>query len=225
MVEVHWLLFTVASLVLIVTPGQDMVLVMSRSVAQGAAAGVATAAGVSVGLVGHTLLATLGLGAVLRTSEWLFMRSSSQVRRISSISVSAYCAPRVWRSCYRPLRGACATDVGWRVIQRLQPQDRHLLLRFSASVRASGRRATHAVGVCARAIVRCAHLSGQGTSRLLRRLVVRLATPAPRRPRLALSIERCHSYRPWCRACVRASSMKRGQTATSSNRCIASAAR
>jgi threonine/homoserine/homoserine lactone efflux protein len=73
MVEVTWLLFTVASLVLIVTPGQDMILVMSRSIAQGSAAGVATAAGVSVGLVGHTILATLGLGAVLRASEWLFI--------------------------------------------------------------------------------------------------------------------------------------------------------
>jgi threonine/homoserine/homoserine lactone efflux protein len=73
MPEVAWLLFTVASLVLIVTPGQDMVLVMSRSIAQGAAAGVVTAAGVSVGLVGHTVLATLGLGAILRTSEWLFL--------------------------------------------------------------------------------------------------------------------------------------------------------
>lgn len=73
MIEASWLLFTLASLVLIATPGQDMMLVMSRSVAQGAAAGVATAAGVSVGLLGHTVLATLGLGAVLRTSEWLFL--------------------------------------------------------------------------------------------------------------------------------------------------------
>jgi threonine/homoserine/homoserine lactone efflux protein len=71
--DVAWLLFIVASLVLIVTPGQDMILVMSRSIAQGAGAGLATAAGVSVGLVGHTLLATLGLGALLRTSEWLFV--------------------------------------------------------------------------------------------------------------------------------------------------------
>lgn len=71
--DVAWWLFVVASLVLIVTPGQDMVLVMSRSIAQGAPAGVATAAGVSVGLVGHTVLATLGLGALLRTSEWLFL--------------------------------------------------------------------------------------------------------------------------------------------------------
>ena len=73
MIEASWLLFIVASLVLIATPGQDMILVMSRSVAQGARAGVATAAGVSVGLVGHTILATLGLGAILRTSEWLFL--------------------------------------------------------------------------------------------------------------------------------------------------------
>jgi threonine/homoserine/homoserine lactone efflux protein len=73
MVEVTWLLFIAASLVLIVTPGQDMVLVMSRSLAQGAPAGVVTAAGVSVGLVGHTFLATLGLGTILRTSEWLFV--------------------------------------------------------------------------------------------------------------------------------------------------------
>jgi len=70
--EASWGLFVVASLLLIVTPGQDMVLVMSRSIAQGAAAGVATAAGVSIGLVGHTLLATLGLGAILQASELLF---------------------------------------------------------------------------------------------------------------------------------------------------------
>jgi threonine/homoserine/homoserine lactone efflux protein len=73
MIEVTWLLFVFASLVLIATPGQDMILVMSRSMTQGSAAGVATAAGVSMGLVGHTALATLGLGAILRTSEVLFL--------------------------------------------------------------------------------------------------------------------------------------------------------
>ncbi len=72
MLDINWPLFIAASLVLIVTPGQDMILVMSRSITQGSAAGVVTAAGVSVGLVGHTLLATVGLGAILRTSEWLF---------------------------------------------------------------------------------------------------------------------------------------------------------
>lgn len=73
MPEAHWLLFFVASLAVIATPGQDMILVMSRSIAQGPAAGVTTALGVSTGLLGHTVLATLGLGAILRTSEWLFI--------------------------------------------------------------------------------------------------------------------------------------------------------
>jgi threonine/homoserine/homoserine lactone efflux protein len=72
MIDAQWLLFLVASLAVIATPGQDMILVMSKSLAQGTRAGLATAAGVSVGLVGHTLLATLGLGALLRTSDWLF---------------------------------------------------------------------------------------------------------------------------------------------------------
>ena len=73
MIDAHWPLFLAASVVVIATPGQDMLLVMSKSLAQGVRAGVTTAAGVSLGLVGHTLLATIGLGALLRASEWLFV--------------------------------------------------------------------------------------------------------------------------------------------------------
>ncbi len=65
-------LFIITSVVIILTPGQDMILVMSRSIAQGQKAGVITALGVSIGLMGHTLLATFGLGALLLASEWLF---------------------------------------------------------------------------------------------------------------------------------------------------------
>jgi threonine/homoserine/homoserine lactone efflux protein len=36
MIEASWFLFTLASLALIALPGQDMILVMSRSIAQGA---------------------------------------------------------------------------------------------------------------------------------------------------------------------------------------------
>ena len=70
--SISWL-FVVTSLVLIVTPGQDMMLVMSRSIAQGWKAGVVTAAGVSTGLLGHSLLAALGLGAVLMASKMVFL--------------------------------------------------------------------------------------------------------------------------------------------------------
>ena len=73
MSDTQLIVFLVTSLVLIITPGQDMILVMSRSIAQGAKAGVATAAGVSTGLLGHTVLAGLGLGAILHASEILFM--------------------------------------------------------------------------------------------------------------------------------------------------------
>lgn len=73
MSDAQLFLFVVASLLLLVTPGQDMILVMSRSVTQGSAAGVTTAAGVCVGLLGHTLLAALGLGSILMASETLFV--------------------------------------------------------------------------------------------------------------------------------------------------------
>ncbi len=72
MMEVSWSVFILTSLLVIATPGQDMVLVMSRTLARGTRAGLVTAAGVSVGLIGHTILATLGLGAILQASEWLF---------------------------------------------------------------------------------------------------------------------------------------------------------
>ena len=70
--EVITIIFLLTSTIIILTPGQDMILVMSRSISQGKKAGIITALGVSVGLLGHTLLATLGLGAVLMASESLF---------------------------------------------------------------------------------------------------------------------------------------------------------
>lgn len=67
------IIFVITSLVLIATPGPDMILVMSRSIAMGQKAGIYTAAGISTGLLGHTLLAALGLGAILQASETLFL--------------------------------------------------------------------------------------------------------------------------------------------------------
>lgn len=73
MADLPWVLFLVASTAVIIAPGQDLVLVFSRSLSQGPAAGVATAAGVSTGLVGHTILVTLGLGAVVQASPGIFL--------------------------------------------------------------------------------------------------------------------------------------------------------
>ncbi len=66
-------LYVAASLALIATPGQDMMYVVSRSLAQGRIAGLASAAGVCLGILVHTAFAALGVGAVLRASEALFL--------------------------------------------------------------------------------------------------------------------------------------------------------
>ena len=65
--------YVVASLALIATPGQDMLYVVTRSLAQGRFAGVCSAIGVCLGILVHTALAALGVGAILQASEALFM--------------------------------------------------------------------------------------------------------------------------------------------------------
>ena len=72
MSELNWLLFLAASLAVIASPGQDMVLVVSRGLGQGARAGVVTASGISMGLIGHTLLAAFGVGALVAASDIAF---------------------------------------------------------------------------------------------------------------------------------------------------------
>ena len=66
-------LYVVASLALILTPGQDMLYVMSRALAQGRVAGLYSAVGVIIGILVHTVLATVGVGAILAASQGLFL--------------------------------------------------------------------------------------------------------------------------------------------------------
>ena len=72
MSESQIVFFVLTSLFVILIPGQDLVLVMSRGMTQGAKAGIAAAAGVSTGLLGHTMLTAVGLGALLMSSEIFF---------------------------------------------------------------------------------------------------------------------------------------------------------
>ncbi len=66
------MLFFVASWVLIVTPGPDMLYVITRGIAQGKIAGMLSALGVTFGLFVHTALAALGLAVLLQTSAIAF---------------------------------------------------------------------------------------------------------------------------------------------------------
>lgn len=60
-------LFAAASLVLTATPGPDMLLIASRSVSQGRAAGFLTYGGIALGTFCHALAAALGLSQLFVT--------------------------------------------------------------------------------------------------------------------------------------------------------------
>ena len=65
-------LFLVASALLTIAPGPDIVYVLTRGIAQGRRAGFAAALGFATGVIFHTALAALGIAALIRSSEFAF---------------------------------------------------------------------------------------------------------------------------------------------------------
>jgi threonine/homoserine/homoserine lactone efflux protein len=61
-------LYIIAALALIVTPGPDVIYVLSRGIADGRVGGLMSALGVTCGILIHTLAASLGLAVLLQTS-------------------------------------------------------------------------------------------------------------------------------------------------------------
>lgn len=68
----HYWLFIATGILLILTPGQDTFFILGRSLSAGRNAGIAAALGISAGSVVHTVLAALGLSALLATSPYAF---------------------------------------------------------------------------------------------------------------------------------------------------------
>jgi threonine/homoserine/homoserine lactone efflux protein len=66
------LIFLATVLPLILTPGPDILYITTRGIAQGRRAALVSTLGVCAGYVVHTLLAVVGLAAVLYASEVLF---------------------------------------------------------------------------------------------------------------------------------------------------------
>lgn len=64
--------FGVASLVLAATPGPGVLYIVTRTLAQGRRAGLASVAGVALGNLGNALAASLGLAALLAVSTLAF---------------------------------------------------------------------------------------------------------------------------------------------------------
>jgi threonine/homoserine/homoserine lactone efflux protein len=65
-------LFIVASALLAIAPGPDIVYVLTRGIAQGRKAGFAAALGFASGCLFHTVLAAVGIAAIIRSSELAF---------------------------------------------------------------------------------------------------------------------------------------------------------
>ncbi len=71
--ETNLILFLTASLALIIVPGPDNSLVLTRGIAQGRGAALVSAAGASLGLVVHSVFAAVGLSALLQQSTPAFL--------------------------------------------------------------------------------------------------------------------------------------------------------
>jgi threonine/homoserine/homoserine lactone efflux protein len=65
-------LFLAASALLTIAPGPDIVYVLTRGIAQGPRAGIAAALGFATGCIFHTVLAAVGIAALIRSSELAF---------------------------------------------------------------------------------------------------------------------------------------------------------
>jgi threonine/homoserine/homoserine lactone efflux protein len=93
--------FAVACLALTATPGPDMLLIASRSVSQGAAAGFATLAGIQAGTYCHALAAALGLSQL-----FLAVPLAYDIVRYAGAAYLLYLAWKAFRSTGTLLRPA-----------------------------------------------------------------------------------------------------------------------
>lgn len=65
-------LFLTTGILLNLAPGPDTAYIVGRSIAQGRAAGIASALGITIGSIFHTCAAALGFSAILAASAWAF---------------------------------------------------------------------------------------------------------------------------------------------------------
>ena len=68
----NYLVFIVSGIILNITPGNDSIYILSRSIAQGRKAGVISVLGIGTGALTHTIMASLGLSVILNKSILLF---------------------------------------------------------------------------------------------------------------------------------------------------------
>lgn len=68
----NWLLFAGACFVLAITPGPNIIYLLSRTICQGRGAGLVSLTGIVVAFLLHMLLATLGLSAIFLAAPFAY---------------------------------------------------------------------------------------------------------------------------------------------------------
>jgi RhtB (resistance to homoserine/threonine) family protein len=69
---IHFETFLLAGILLNLTPGNDTIFILSKSIGQGRKAGIVSALGIGTGSFVHTLLAAFGLSVIIAKSILLF---------------------------------------------------------------------------------------------------------------------------------------------------------
>ncbi|MES2652426.1 MAG: LysE family translocator [Bacteroidota bacterium] len=69
---IHFETFLIAGILLNLTPGNDTIFILSKSIAQGRKAGIFSVLGIATGSIIHTLLAAFGLSILIAESPLLF---------------------------------------------------------------------------------------------------------------------------------------------------------
>ncbi|WP_010134006.1 LysE family translocator [Ochrovirga pacifica] len=69
----HLPFFVFSSFLLIITPGPDFIFVVNKGISEGRKSGVLAALGIGIGLLFHTSLAAIGISAIIKASEVLYL--------------------------------------------------------------------------------------------------------------------------------------------------------
>ncbi|MGP1395202.1 MAG: LysE family translocator [Inquilinaceae bacterium] len=99
-------LYLIAAVVLVLIPGPDSLLVLSRSLFDGRRAGWITASGTVTGNVLHAALAAVGVSALIAASPWFF-----DALRVAGVSYLAWLGARSLHGAVRAWRRGGALAV------------------------------------------------------------------------------------------------------------------
>ena len=101
-----WLLFCLACVALVATPGPSIVYLVSRTLAQGRAAGLVSLCGTSSGFALHALAAAFGLSALLAAVPLAY-----EIVRWLGAAYLAWLAVATWRARDEPTTDAAPTKL------------------------------------------------------------------------------------------------------------------